>query len=694
MRRGVFDILAGLALAILAGAIAIKIFGVPVTPAMAGETAAADILRTVLTVAAFALPAALLPVWLAEARRVRGAAYWLVIGILIGALGYIAFTAASAGELRTLNTFAAFAVSGALGGLLYWWAAGKRSGTLMAAIERESRAADLDEAGLRRRCSVCTAVMIALGVLPFGLIGWHLTNTPQVPWPQALAAKAESSAAKLLSDAGMPWASLKIDNHVGRLTGMAADAQARTASYEKAKSVLASMIGLPGVVAYLQNDLSIDEGPARAAEAKRKADEAAAAATAKARAVEQERLAAKAKRKGAAKLLAAKQERLAAEAKRKAREEAAAAKARALAEQRHAAEVKRKADDEAAAAARARAIEEERLATEAKRKTEEDKRLELEAEREHSAVAAARKAEAEKSSGAGAAAPNVAPAAPQAPPTPASPVEPACDAAFADVFKSIEILFPQNGTALNTELNGFFDNVAKLSQRCADYSIEIGGHADKTGSEAINLKTSLARAVAVRDALAARGMSPARMYAKGFGNSRPLNPARSSAAYKLNRRVEMSAIRSVAAAPPPPPPPADAGKPKAKPLDLAACHERLSRVARQTTIYFSGNASTPLRRTSRNLGRIAHLMLRCSNHALAINGHADRRGTVDANQKLSDARAASIRDALVKRGVPAIQLSAVGHGALMPIASGNTAAAYASNRRVDFDISVAAPPRQ
>jgi len=735
-----------LVLAVLAAAAVIKILAPTGFP------------QALLTAAAFVVPAALPAIWLAEARRVRGILYWAFIGALIGALGYwmLAGGATTPAETaRALQHLTAVTGVGLLGGLLYWWAAGKNSGDIAAAAERAGRVTHLDENGLRRRCRACTALTLLLGILPLALIGWQMVDRPQVPLPVTIAANAQSASSKLLADAGLPWAGLAIENHIGRVTGIAPDANTRTESFAKAKTVLAPMVGLPGVVAYLQNDIAIAEPVALAApvpnrgaaeqerlatEAKRKADEEAAE-TAKALALEQERLAADAKRKAdeeaaaaataAARARALEDERLAAEAKRKAEEEAAAAaKARADEAERVAAEAKRKADEEAAvaaaarareeadaarlreeerlaadakrkadeeaaaaaaAAARARALEDERLAAEAKRKAEDDSRLALEAERERNAVAAAHKAEADKAGDASASASkdsvDTVPSS-----GPGKPDDSKCDGEFAQLFKTKEIQFPLNGVTLSADLDAFLDAVTELSKRCEHYSIDVAGHADRTGRNAANLGTSLARAVAVRDALAARGISQDRLRAKGYGDSRPLNPARTRAAFKLNRRVELSASRMALVSQAPDS--AVEARAKVKPLQLASCHRRLNNAMSRTRIRFARSASTPRHNTAPALARIARLLLRCSSHHLTINGHADMRGTIEANQKLSERRAGDIRDLLMKRGAPAEQLLAVGHGGLLPIAHGRTKADYARNRRVDFDISVAAPPRQ
>lgn len=67
-----------------------------------------------------------------------------------------------------------------------------------------------------------------------------------------------------------------------------------------------------------------------------------------------------------------------------------------------------------------------------------------------------------------------------------------------------------------------------------------------------------------------------------------------------------------------------------------------------------------------------------------IEGHTDDVGEDDFNQKLSERRAASVRRALLKRGVPASRLTTHGYGESSPIAPNATPAGRAKNRRVEF----------
>ncbi|MDR2924964.1 MAG: OmpA family protein [Azoarcus sp.] len=69
---------------------------------------------------------------------------------------------------------------------------------------------------------------------------------------------------------------------------------------------------------------------------------------------------------------------------------------------------------------------------------------------------------------------------------------------------------------------------------------------------------------------------------------------------------------------------------------------------------------------------------------LQIIGHTDSSGNHLANVGLSLARAGSVRDYLIKRGVPPGTLNAVGAGSDHPVARNNTEEGRAKNRRIEF----------
>jgi outer membrane protein OmpA-like peptidoglycan-associated protein len=73
---------------------------------------------------------------------------------------------------------------------------------------------------------------------------------------------------------------------------------------------------------------------------------------------------------------------------------------------------------------------------------------------------------------------------------------------------------------------------------------------------------------------------------------------------------------------------------------------------------------------------------RCPGHAVLIEGHTDAPGSAAYNQELSKNRAEAVKNYLVEKGVPAEQLTTVGYGEQQPIASSDTKAGRALNRRV------------
>lgn len=73
--------------------------------------------------------------------------------------------------------------------------------------------------------------------------------------------------------------------------------------------------------------------------------------------------------------------------------------------------------------------------------------------------------------------------------------------------------------------------------------------------------------------------------------------------------------------------------------------------------------------------------------SVEIQGHTDNQGAPAHNLQLSQSRAESVRDALVRLGVPGTRLSARGFGQTRPVAPNFTAAGRARNRRVVFAIT-------
>ncbi len=72
---------------------------------------------------------------------------------------------------------------------------------------------------------------------------------------------------------------------------------------------------------------------------------------------------------------------------------------------------------------------------------------------------------------------------------------------------------------------------------------------------------------------------------------------------------------------------------------------------------------------------------------LAIEGHADERGTREYNLALGDRRANSVRDYLAALGVSANRLSTISYGKERPAVLGSNDESWAQNRRGVFVVN-------
>ncbi len=69
-----------------------------------------------------------------------------------------------------------------------------------------------------------------------------------------------------------------------------------------------------------------------------------------------------------------------------------------------------------------------------------------------------------------------------------------------------------------------------------------------------------------------------------------------------------------------------------------------------------------------------------------VEGHTDSVGRESTNQRLSEERANAVRDFLIDKGIASDRLNAIGFGEAKPIATNNTRAGRAQNRRVEINL--------
>lgn len=133
------------------------------------------------------------------------------------------------------------------------------------------------------------------------------------------------------------------------------------------------------------------------------------------------------------------------------------------------------------------------------------------------------------------------------------------------------------------------------------------------------------------------------------------------------------------AAPVPPPTVAD-----------VRCDQSMADLLGGATIEFATNSAVIRAASGSLLDGIARAADACPGR-LRIEGHTDNVGRDRANITLSLRRAEAVRTALIRRGVEAGRLTAEGRGAASPVASNDTEAGRARNRRIEIRAIGASP---
>ncbi len=82
--------------------------------------------------------------------------------------------------------------------------------------------------------------------------------------------------------------------------------------------------------------------------------------------------------------------------------------------------------------------------------------------------------------------------------------------------------------------------------------------------------------------------------------------------------------------------------------------------------------------------QITEMMKQAKDIKLSDEGHTDSDGSNESNQKLSEARAKAVVDAITNSGIDAARLSSAGFGEEKPIADNSTSEGKAKNRRVEL----------
>ena len=104
------------------------------------------------------------------------------------------------------------------------------------------------------------------------------------------------------------------------------------------------------------------------------------------------------------------------------------------------------------------------------------------------------------------------------------------------------ITFAYDSADVQPQFKRTLDQVADTLAQYNQTYIDVYGHTDSTGSDAYNQTLSERRATSVADYLAGRGVQPARIGTRGFGETQPIASNDTDAGRAANRRVEVKIV--------------------------------------------------------------------------------------------------------------------------------------------------------
>jgi len=126
--------------------------------------------------------------------------------------------------------------------------------------------------------------------------------------------------------------------------------------------------------------------------------------------------------------------------------------------------------------------------------------------------------------------------------------------------------------------------------------------------------------------------------------------------------------------------------PKGTKVDEHGCPEQARPAIILKGVNFASDSAELSPRAKTILDDVAKTLGDYDDILIEVRGHTDSQNTDDYNMKLSLARAQSVKDYLISKGIAASRITVKGFGESMPIATNDTDEGRALNRRVEIQI--------
>ncbi len=222
-------------------------------------------------------------------------------------------------------------------------------------------------------------------------------------------------------------------------------------------------------------------------------------------------------------------------------------------------------------------------------------------------------------------------------------------------------------TPVSSEVNGVVDKTASYLKANPSKAVQITGwYTEKETNSSTMQNLGLARASHVKRLFSNKGIADAQLTMDGqiendmvvLGDTLLRGPITLSIINKQNNGIDYASLKQKFQ-----------GNPIVVQFDTSNDHPSLDQTQRK------------------DIGDLIYYIKNVPNSSIDISGHSDNRGNRNTNINKSKVRAEFIKDYLVDNGLVAARANVIAVGPDKPIATNNTSAGRAQNRRVEITLN-------
>lgn len=121
-------------------------------------------------------------------------------------------------------------------------------------------------------------------------------------------------------------------------------------------------------------------------------------------------------------------------------------------------------------------------------------------------------------------------------------------------------------------------------------------------------------------------------------------------------------------------------------VDKKQIQQKINDILTKNKITFERRSSNVTNSSYETINQISKILIEYPAIKIEVAGHTDSRGEDALNKQISQDRASSVRDILIKLGINENRITAIGYGEEFPIAKDDKDGLSEINRRVEFNI--------